>query len=107
MNAKLLPRSYRIEHDANEYAYFICWHFSKWLIQGPDNRFFMTEQRTFDYFGHDTLKFDTQEEAFDYWKQYVVSTFVQQKCQNCQGIQQWYSADNGQVITCPYCNKQR
>ena len=25
-------------------------------------------------------------------------------CPNCKGKEQWYSEDNGQVITCPVCN---
>jgi len=75
MEAKLSPRLFKIDHDANEYKYFIelmiLEQGTKWVIHLGNLGSCLTDRCTFDYPGHNTQFFDTHEEAFEGWKAYI------------------------------------
>lgn len=73
MNAKLVPRRYKIEHDANQYTYFIqfVWDLNKWGIEGPGSGQYLTTNLVYDWPGPDTAIFDTPEQALEWWKENV------------------------------------
>ncbi len=77
MNAKLVPRKYKIEHDVNDYVYFIEWiiaeHGGKWAISvcGAYADVYLTNKNALDFLGHDTVLCDTAEEALESWKKYI------------------------------------
>lgn len=77
MEAKLSPRLFKIEHDANEYKYFIelviLEQGTKWVIHLGSPGTCLTDRGTFDYPGRNTQIFDTHEEAFEGWKTYIAN----------------------------------
>ncbi len=70
----LLPRKFKIDHDANEYHYFVEWALTpegvRWTITNPDG-FCLRANYAWDYQGFDTLFFETPEAALEGWKKYI------------------------------------
>lgn len=69
---KLLPRSFKIDHDFNEYTFFVVWRAGlekPWAIQCGTAGLFLTAKCDYNYHGHDTLYFATPEEALAWWKE--------------------------------------
>ena len=74
----LSPRSYVIEHDYNEYTYFVVLLTldagTYWTIKLSNTQDYMTLDRVFDLPSSDTATFDTPELALEFWKDYCRST---------------------------------
>lgn len=75
----LEPRRYKIDHDANEYTYFVSWQPGSdptmpWVVEIPGGKggnMYMTKNCGFDFDGPDTAYFGTADMAFAFWQRYI------------------------------------
>ena len=74
----LVPRKYKIEQKFNEHFYYVSWFAiegTPWLIEEASHNLYLKENGGIDYYGHDTAKFATPEEALEFWKKYMIRRY--------------------------------
>lgn len=78
-NTSITPRKYKIEHEVNEYFYYVTWvNLSgpkRWVIELDSSGDFLTESNNWDYLGYTTKTWNSPEEAFKGWKKYIELKF--------------------------------